>query len=106
MLFCRSHLIRKLIHFIKMYLHSFQLSFESFFKTSIYIRQRGLVRPKIFLLGGGAIALRDSLAPVPWHARVNSTSKNTVAQCVDAPSTEGKAEESWKYDIKGVLLVE
>ena len=36
-------------------------------------------RPEFFLLGDGAIALRDNLAPVPWHVRVNSTSRNTIA---------------------------
>ena len=54
-----------------MALHSFQLPFESYFEMPIYIRQRGLVRPEFLLLGDGAIALRDSLAPVPRHIRVN-----------------------------------
>ena len=48
-----------------------QLFIESLLKKSIYIRQRGLVRPKFFLLRDGAIALGDSLAPVPSHIRVN-----------------------------------
>ena len=47
---------------------------------SIYIHQRGLVRPEFFLLEDGDIALRDNLAPVPWHVRVTSTSRNTIAQ--------------------------
>ena len=54
-----------------MLVHYFQLSVDSFFNKSIYIRHRGLVRPELFLLGDGAIAIRDSRAPVPWHVRVN-----------------------------------
>ena len=52
-------------------LHYIKLSIESFFKKSLYVRQRGLVRPKFFLMGDGAIALEDSLTPLPWHNRVN-----------------------------------
>ena len=63
-----SHLLRKLT---EMALHSIQLSIESFVKKSICVRQRGLVRPKFILVGDEAIALGDSLAPVPWHLRVN-----------------------------------
>ena len=48
-----------------MTLHSIQLSIESFFKQFIHVRQRGLIRPKFILVGDGAIALGDSLAPVP-----------------------------------------
>ena len=54
-----------------MALHYFQLSIESFFKKSIYICQRGLVAPEFVLLGDEAIALGDSLAPLPCHIRVN-----------------------------------
>ena len=66
-----SQILRKLINFIEMTFHGFQLPFESFFTMPIYIRQRGLVRPGLLLLGNGVIALRDSLAPAPWHVRVN-----------------------------------
>ena len=61
-----------------MALHPIQLSIESFSKKSIYVRQRGLVSPKFFLLGDGAIALGDSLAPVPWHIRVNLGAEDTI----------------------------
>ena len=54
-----------------------QLSIEYFFKKSIYVRQPELVRPEFFLLGDGAIAPTDSLAPVPWHVRVNLDVKDT-----------------------------
>ena len=54
-----------------MALHWFQLSIKSFFKKSIYVRQRGLIRLKIILVGDGAIALGNSLDPDPWHLRVN-----------------------------------
>ena len=46
------------------------LNIEEFFNHSIHIRQRGLVRPKFFLLGDGANAFRDSLALFPWHVKV------------------------------------
>ena len=69
-MYCSYHLIRKHIHFIEMIFHSFQLLFESLSKKSIYVRQRGLIRPEFFLPGDGVIALRDRLASVPWYARV------------------------------------
>ena len=53
-------------------------SIESFFKHSVYIRQRGFARPEFFLLGDETIALRDSLALLPWHRRVTSTSRTLV----------------------------
>ena len=43
----------------------------------MYVRQRGLFRPETFLLGDGIIALGGSLAPVPWHIRVNLDVKDT-----------------------------
>ena len=71
-----SHLIRNLVqllvpsietavHSVENAVHSFLLSIEYFLKKSIYIRQRGFTRPEFFLLGDGAIALRDSLALLP-----------------------------------------
>ena len=78
MLFCPSHLIRKVVHFIAMALHSFQLSIESFFKKLICTRQRSLVRPEFILLGDGAVALKDTLAPSLWHVRVISAQRNTI----------------------------
>ena len=50
--------------------------FEEFFNHSICIRQRGLAKPGFFLLGGGVIAHRDSIALLPWHLRVTSMSRN------------------------------
>ena len=57
----------------------FQPSIEAFFKKSINIRQRGLARPDFFLLGDGAIAPLESLAPIPWHVRVTSVPRITDA---------------------------
>ena len=39
---------------------TFSWSIEYFFKNSIYIRQRGFVRPKFFLLGDEATTLADT----------------------------------------------
>ena len=68
-----SHLIRNLVQLlvpsIEKTVHSFLLFIKPFFKKSIYICQRGFTRPELFLLGNGAIALRDSLALLPWHFR-------------------------------------
>ena len=36
----------------------------------MYVRQRGLIKFEFFLPGDRAIALRDSLALLPWHVRV------------------------------------
>ena len=43
---------------------------------SIYARQRELVRPEL-MLGDEAIALMDSLAPIPWHVRVTLDVEDT-----------------------------
>ena len=72
MLSCFYYLLRQLV---EMALHPIQLSIESFFKKSIYYRQRGSVRPK-FRLGNGAIALGDVLALVAWYFRVNHGTEN------------------------------
>ena len=70
---CFYHLLRNLV---EMALHLIQLSIESFFKLSIYIHQRELIRPK-FRLQSGDIALGDSLAQVPWYFRVNFEVEDT-----------------------------
>ena len=44
---------------------------KSFYTSSIYIRQRGLARPKFFFLRDGVIALGDCLACLPYHDRVS-----------------------------------
>ena len=59
-----------LVHFLVRFV-------EEFFNHLIYIRQRGLARPEFLLLGDGAIALRDSLAPIPWHVRVTLDVEDT-----------------------------
>ena len=53
-----------------MALHSIQLSIESFFEKSKYVRQRGLVGPKFILMWDGTIALGDSHARVLCHLRL------------------------------------
>ena len=73
--FCHSYLFHKfvqlLLPLIETALCYFQLSIEVFFKKSTYVGQCGLVKHEFFLLGDGAIALRESLAPVSWYVRVN-----------------------------------
>ena len=67
-----------LIHTSPIFHHFVQLpvsSTESLFKHSLYIRQRGFARLEFFLLGDGAIALRDSLALLSQHLRVPSMSR-------------------------------
>ena len=56
--------------FIEMAPHSFQLPLESFFKKSIFVPQRLLIRPEFFLPGDEAVVPKDSLALLPWHIRV------------------------------------
>ena len=56
-----------------------QVVYRVFLQKVDKVRQRGMVRPEFFLLGDGAIALKDSLAPVPWHVRVTSAPRNTIA---------------------------
>ena len=77
-----SHLIRNLVQLlvpsIEKDVYSFLLFIEPFFKQSIHIRQRGFTRPEFFLLGDGAIALRDSLALLPWHFRETSVLRTQV----------------------------
>ena len=66
-----QNVVQLLVPSIEKAVHSFQLSIEPFFTKSIYIRQCGFTRPEFFLLGDGAIALRDSLAILPWQDRVS-----------------------------------
>ena len=59
-----------------MALHSIQLSIESFFKQSMYVHQRAMIRPKL-RLRNGVIALAASFPPVPWYVRVNLDVEDT-----------------------------
>ena len=70
--------IEAAVHSIEKAVHFFLLFIERFFKKSIYVRQHGFTRPEFFLVGDGAIALRDSLAFLPWHVRDASNSTSLV----------------------------
>ena len=77
-----SHLIRNLVQLlvpsIEKTVHYFLLFIEPFFKKFLYFRQRGFTRPEFFLMGDGAIALRDSLALLPWNFRETSVLRTLV----------------------------
>ena len=71
-------LVQLLLMLVETALHYFQLSIESFFKKSIQVRQRGLIRLELFLPGDGAIALRDSLVRLPGHVWVTTVRRTLV----------------------------
>ena len=60
---------------------------------SIYVRQRGLVRPELFSLGDGTIALRDSFALLLLACWGNLGTKDTS---VLIHPRQRKGQESWK----------
>ena len=77
MLVHRSHFIRSLVQLLVPSIGIAIHSIESFFTNSIYIRQREFTRPECFLLGNGTIALRDSLAILPWHVGESLSAEET-----------------------------
>ena len=78
---------RHLHESVQLFILLFEMVFISFscclsrfsYRRSIHVRQRGFARPEFFLLRDGAIALRDSLALLPWHVRETSVPRTLVS---------------------------
>ena len=68
--------------------------------THTHIRQRGLARPKFFLLEDGATALRDSLALFPRYVRVTSATRKLVALVCQCTLARGKVKSLERDDVK------